>query len=107
MAKAYFGPEKPDRILFAHRPDSMLNDVWLRKNIIEEEVEEESTDEEGKPITIKSKVWTANEVYLLTDKNLETIEANFDDIFYESGPQPTIEERLEIVEGVIGELMEG
>ena len=43
----------------------------------------------------------------MTDKSLEVIESDFDNIYYEAGPQPTVEERLDIIEGVIGELMEG
>ena len=105
--RVYFGPEKPDTICYKSRPDSMYNDVWLRKNIVEVETEEESYDEEGKPITIKSKHWEADEVYLLTKMSKEEIEADFDNIYYESGPQPTVEDRLDIIEGVIGELMEG
>ena len=102
-----FGLIEPEPIKFMSRPDSMFNDVWLRKNIEQEEVEEEQMDEEGKPITVKTKVWMADEVYLLTDKTKEAIEADFDNIYYEAGPQPTVEERLDIIEGVIGEMMEG
>lgn len=102
-----FGLIEPDPIKFMSRPDSMMHDVWLRKNIEQEEIEEEQMDEEGKPITVKTKVWMADEVYLLTDKTLAAIEADFDNIFYENGPQPTVEERLDVIEGVIGEIMEG
>ncbi|MBQ8132410.1 MAG: hypothetical protein IJ193_07965 [Bacilli bacterium] len=89
------------------RPDSLLHDVWLRKNIEEVEVEEEDTDDKGETIIVKKKYWEADEVYLLTDKTEQEIEADFDNIYYESGPQPTVEERLDVLEGVIGEMMEG
>lgn len=102
-----FGTTKPDPIKFMTRPDSLLHDVWLRKNIEEVEVEEEETDDKGKAIIVKKKYWEADEVYLLTDKTVQEIEADFDNIYYESGPQPTVEERLDIIEGVIGEMMEG
>ena len=105
--KAYYGTFKPEPIKYMRRPDSMLSDVWLRKNIAEIEVEEEEMDDKGESVMGKHKVWTADEVYLLTDKSLEVIESDFDNIYYEAGPQPTVEERLDIIEGVIGELMEG
>ena len=64
-------------------------------------------DEEGKEKKRTYLQWQADEEYMLTDATYEDIEANFDDYFYKAGPQPTVEERLDIVEGVIGEMMEG
>ena len=107
MEKTYFGPDKPDAIVYIPRHNSMYADVYLRKNIEEIEVEDESTDEEGKPIIVKSKMWQADEVYNITDASEAEIIADFDNFFYKFGPQPTIEERLDVVEGVIGEIMEG
>jgi hypothetical protein len=107
--KVYFGFDKPDPIKYMPRPknESNLVDVWLRKNIEQVEVEDIEYDEEGKEKKRTYLQWQADEEYMLTDATYEDIEANFDDYYYKAGPQPTVEERLDIVEGVIGEMMEG
>lgn len=106
--KVFFGPNKPERIHYARIPNTNFEAlVRLRKNIEEIEVEDESTDDEGKPITVKSKIWQADEVSFTTKESKATIENNFDDFYYGNGPQPTLADRLEIVEGLLGEIMEG
>ena len=103
--KVSYGGTKPDPILYMPRPDSKYADVWLRKNIVAVEIENDPHEGEDEPTT--SIDWQADEVYALTTVTREEIEADFDNYFYSFGPQPTIEERLDVLEGVIGEMMEG
>ena len=108
MNTVSFGPIKPAPISYMPRPDSELNEVRLRKNIREVEYDDVEYDEEtGKEIPVKRKEWRANEVFALTTVSLAEIEADFDNYFYLFGPQPSLEERIEILEGVVGEIMEG
>lgn len=106
--KVSYGGNKPDPILYMHRPDTKYSDVWLRKNIEAVEIDTEEIDSEtGELKTNKIIDWQADEVYGLTTFSKEEIENNFDNFYYSFGPQPTVEERLDIIEGVIGEIMEG
>lgn len=102
--KVSYGGTKPDPILYMSRPDTKYADVWLRKNIVAVEIENEYNEGEEPSTYID---WQADEVYALTTVSREEIEADFDNFFYSFGPQPTVEERLDVIEGVIGEMMEG
>lgn len=87
----YFDTQ-PDRIMY--RPVRNGADVWLRRNIRQLEMDDESC-------------WVADEVYIHTDDSFDTIATNFDNYFMQrSDVQPSTAERLDALEAGLAELAE-
>lgn len=89
--KVYYDT-KPERILYQPLPDGTAN-VYLRKNITQEDKEE------------KQSVWTADEKNIKTELSKDDVEANFDQLFLTADfPAPTLEERVAVLESAIAEV---
>lgn len=96
--KVYYD-SKPDAILYQPLPDGTAN-VYLRKNIAQAERSTFNEDKEE-----KMTVWTADEKNIRTELSKESVEANFDQLFFTADfPEPALEERVAILENAIAEM---
>lgn len=90
--KVYYS-EEPQKIKYEPLPDGTAN-VYLRKDIKQEEIDATEPSGEEK----KMRVWTAEEANFRTGLTEVDVNNHFDDLFFQAGKKPTLEERVSALE---------